>query len=433
MRNIKDNEEDFLKNLRHSLADQVNEELEQEEIERKRRMAERRRRKKKKKKRNLILKVFLGVIIILLTSGAFLTLTPMGRKILTRMAVEYMYSKMDEKPKKKTKKKKAVENSSTEVQEEEELEKEEITENIDLSEMSETFKNAMHQEGVYNILLLGVESVYDKIDSHGRTDSIMIATINTKQQTLGLTSLMRDSVVKIPGYKDNRINAAYALGGVKLMYETIAENYGVRLDGSAIVGFDSFQEVIDDLGGVEIELTEGEAQYLNTTNYISKKKYRNVKPGKNILNGNQALGYSRVRKVATLDGSNNDMGRTSRHRRVMAAVFQKVKKANPASLLKVMNTVLPKVKTDVSKSNAGSYLAELLELSISGVPLDNLRLPEDGAYWRLKTREMDAIGVDFEKTKPALINFIFSPRKKEKPEDKKTGVIEPSKEQKKNK
>lgn len=418
MHNINENEDYFLKDLSDSLADQVKEGLEQEDIERRRKMSEM-RKKRKKKKKNIFFRVILVVILLLLTSGAFLTLTPAGRKILTRLAVEYMYSRMDTEnkdTKKKTKDNKDTKGS--EVVEEEELVKGEITENIDLSEMSDTFKNALHEEGVYNLLLLGVESVYDKNDAHGRTDSIMIATINTKQKTLGLTSLMRDSVVKIPGYKDNRINAAYALGGVPLMYETIAENYGLRLDGSAIVGFDSFQQVIDDLGGVEIELTEGEAQYLNTTNYISKKKNRNVKPGKNILNGNQALGYARVRYRKSIDGSADDFGRTSRHRRIMNAIFQKMKKANPASLIKVMNTVLPKVKTDVSKSNAASYLAELLELSIEGVPLDNLRLPENGAYWRLQANGIDAIGVDFEKTRLSLLNFVFGSHKKEEAEKK---------------
>ncbi|ETS97994.1 hypothetical protein HMPREF1497_2292, partial [Fusobacterium sp. CM21] len=198
----------------------------------------------------------------------------------------------------------------------------EITDNIDMSKMSDTFKNALHEDGVYNILLLGVEAIGNNNVASGRTDSIMIATINTKQKTLGLTSLMRDSYVTVPGYYDTRINAAFGLGGVPLMYETIAYNYGLRLDGSAIVSFKTFQKVIDDLGGVDIELTPAEAEYLNTTNYVSKKSNRTLKPGINHMNGNQALGYARVRKRATLDGSNNDFGRTSRHRRVMAAIFK---------------------------------------------------------------------------------------------------------------
>lgn len=402
------NEDEFLKDISSSLADQVNEELEYEDRERKRKMEGQR---KKKKKKGLALKIVLGIVTLFIASGAFLTLTPMGRKILTRLAVEYMYSKLDVKQKKQKPKKEGTDTGQVE-EHEEELVKGAITENIDLSEMSDTFKNAAHEDGVYNILLLGVEAMFEGGKSGGRTDSIMIATINTKKKTLGLTSLMRDTYVRIPGFKDNRINAAYALGGEKLMFETIAENYGIRLDGSAIVGFDSFQQVIDDLGGVEIELTATEAKYLNTTNYISERKNRNMKPGINLMNGNQALGYARIRKRATLDGSNNDEGRTSRHRRIIMAIFNKMKRSNPATLIRVMNTVLPKIKTDVDKDNATSYLAELLELSIDGVPLDTLRLPEDEFKNPTYVNKAAVVVVtDWEKTKENLKTFLFEERK----------------------
>lgn len=416
MQNKREKEDEFLRDIRRSLAEQVREEMEQDGM-RERQVRREGPRKRRKRKKNLWLKVFLVIITLLLATGAFLTLTPMGRKVLTKIAIEYIYSRMDEEPKKKKKTASKKGEESKIEENEEELVKEEITENIDLSTMSDTFRNALHEEGVYNILLLGVESVYDKMDSHGRTDSIMVATINTKKKTLGLTSLMRDSYVEIPGHEGNRINTAYALGGETLMYETIAKNYGVRLDGSVIVGFDAFQEVIDDLGGVEIEITEGEAQYLNTTNYISKKKNRTLKPGKNLMNGNQALGYARVRYEKAIDGSMDDFGRTSRHRRIMGAIFEKMKKASPASLVRVMNTVIPKVKTDISKSNASSYLAEFLELSLDGVPLDTLRLPENGAFYKLKVNRAIMVGIDWEKTKPAFINFVFSAH--EKPEEKK--------------
>lgn len=414
------NEDEFLRDLSSSLADQVNEELEQEDIER-REMSTKKNMKNKKK--GLILKIVLAVVALLIASGAFLTLTPMGRKLLTRMAVEYMYSKMNYQGN-TDKTKPSGSGGLTGEGSEEELTKGEITESINLSEMSETFQNARHEEGVYNILLLGVEAIFEHGKNGGRTDSIMIATINTKKKTLGLTSLMRDTYVKIPGFKDNRINAAYALGGEKLMFETIAENYGLRLDGSAVVGFDSFQQVIDDLGGVEIELTEKEAKYLNSTNYVSERKNRTLKAGKNLMNGNQALGYARIRKRATLDGSNNDEGRTSRHRRIMMAIFNKMKRSNPATLINVMNTILPKIKTDVNKENATSYLAELLELSIEGVPLDMLRMPEDEYKNPTYVNKAAVIVVtDWMKARAKLGEFVFEERKPEteekKPEEKK--------------
>lgn len=405
MQNKIDKEEVFLEDLRTSLAEQVREGLAEER-------EEKMGKKKEKKKGGLFFKIFLTLLVILVLLGGFLTFTPMGRKLLTRLAVEYMYSKLDVKSKKKKKSKTGGETGLTKEEQEEELVKGEITENIDLSEMSDTFKNALHEEGVYNILLLGVEAIFENSSKGGRTDSIMIATINTKKKTLGLTSLMRDSIVTIPGYKKNRINTAFARGGEKQVYETIAENYGLRLDGSAIVDFNTFQQVIDDIGGVEIEITKAEAQYLNTKNYISKKENRNLKPGVNLMNGNQALGYSRIRKVPTLDGSHSDMGRTSRHRRVMTAIFKKIKKSNPASLIGVMNNVLPKIKTDVTKSNATSYLAELLELSIDGVSLDTLRLPEDDALFRDTSLGFEGVGVDWTKTRTKLADFIFGDRKK---------------------
>ena len=223
---------------------------------------------------------------------------------------------------------------------------------------------------------------------------------------------MRDSYITIPGYYDTRINSAFGKGGIELLYETIAYNYNLRLDGSAIVSFETFQKVIDDLGGVDIEITPAEAQYLNTTNYVSKKSNRTLKPGVNHMNGNQALGYARVRKKSTLDGSNNDEGRTSRHRRVMAAIFKEMKRSNPVTLVKLLDTVFSQIQTDVKKDNASSYLAEVLELSLDGVTLDNLRLPVDGTYEYTYRNKAAVVVFDFAANKEALANFIFSSHKK---------------------
>ena len=405
-------EDEFLKEIRSSLAEQVKEEMGQKEDRHKMRN-NKKSGKKKKKKLNIILKILIFLLVIILGGGSFLTLTKPGRKIMTDLAVKYAYWRMEssgEKPKKPVKK---VSGSAIDTKEEEEevLKVGEITDNIDVSQMSDTFKNAMHEDGVYNILLLGVEAIGSGIAS-GRTDSIMIATVNTKQKTLGLTSIMRDSYVEIPGYGSSRINSAFGKGGINTVYETIAANYGIRLDGSAIVSFETFQKVIDDLGGVEIEITPAEAEYLNTTNYVSKKSNRNLKPGVNHMNGNQALGYARVRYRATLDGSKDDFGRTSRHRRVMAAIFKEVKKSNPITLVKILDTIFSQVQTDIKKTNASSYLAEVLELSIDGVPLDNLRLPIDGTFQPAKINRASVVTFDAAPNKEALVNFIFGSHKK---------------------
>ncbi|MGP1434135.1 MAG: LCP family protein [Catonella sp.] len=406
-------EDEFMKEVRNSLAKQVGEEMGKNTKAQEHRQGQSGKKRKKKKGMNIFLKILIFLIVVLLAGGAFLTLTKPGRKIMTGLAVKYAYWRMEKTNEKPNKPVKEVSGSAidTEKEEEPELKVGEITDNIDISKMSDTFKNALHEDGVYNILLLGVEAIGSNGVASGRTDSIMIATINTKQKTLGLTSIMRDSYVNIPGYYSTKINAAFGKGGINTVYETIAETYGIRLDGSAVVSFETFQKVIDDLGGVDIEITAGEAQYLNTKNYISKKSNRTLKPGVNHMNGNQALGYARVRYEATLDGSIDDFGRTSRHRRIMGAIFKEVKKSNPITLVKMLDTIFSQIQTDIKKDNASSYLAEVLELSIDGVPLDNLRIPLDGTCHEEKPNGMSVVVFDLPKNKEALTNFIFASHK----------------------
>lgn len=100
--------------------------------------------------------------------------------------------------------------------------------------------------------------------------------------------------VDIPGYGGYKLNAAYSFGGIKLLYKTLAKNFGIKLDGYVEVNFDAFVNVIDELGGIEVNLTDSEALNLRQTNYIKRRKYRSVKKGKQIFNGQQALGYCRT-------------------------------------------------------------------------------------------------------------------------------------------
>ena len=153
---------------------------------------------------------------------------------------------------------------------------------------------------VINILLCGEESIGG---GRGRTDSIMIATINQKDNQLKLTSIMRDSYVQIPGFSDNKINAAYHNGGMKTLIKTIKKNFGIAVDGYVLVNFDSFQKIVDAVGGIDITLDEQEVKYLNSTNYISDTSNHTLTVGKNHMNGNQALGFARVRYVMLMENA----------------------------------------------------------------------------------------------------------------------------------
>ena len=144
---------------------------------------------------------------------------------------------------------------------------------------------------VVNILLVGSDNGAQGSEDgdHGRSDSMMVATINFKTKELKLTSFLRDMYVEIPGHGRNKLNAAYAFGGEELLYQTLAQNFNIKIDKFCVVDLSAFEKVINRIGGIEMTLEKREAEYLNTTNYISKKKYRNVKPGKQTLNGGIGL------------------------------------------------------------------------------------------------------------------------------------------------
>lgn len=264
--------------------------------------------------------------------------------------------------------------------------------------------NLRKEDSVINILLVGEEAIGGG-DSRGRTDSIMIATVNIKQKSLKLTSLMRDMYVQIPGFSDNKLNAAYHNGGIPLLAETIKQNFDLELDGSILVNFDGFESIIDKLGGVEITLTASEASYLNRTNYISNPAYRNVREGTQTLNGNQALGYSRIRYVRSAESGSDDFGRTSRHRDLLNAIFNKYKSKNATELVLLLNDILPLVQTDISKSDIISYIYSVLTLGAT--ELETFRLPVDNGYTPANIRKMSVLLPDLPKNIEELHKFIF--------------------------
>ena len=247
--------------------------------------------KKGKKKKGRILKFIALTLLAILLLLILLVGTKPGRSLLYKLASKFVYSN--------------VQHDETDKS---------VKENAGKRKPSE---NVVSEDYVYNYLIFGIE----EIGGAKNTDAMMIGSINTRDGKIKLTSLLRDSYVEIPGYKMNKLNSAYSRGGVNLLIETIEKNYKIQIDGYASVNFQAFENLVDLLGGVEIELGKEEANYLNKTNYISKKSNRNVKPGVNKMNGNQVMGYVRVRKVKTLGGANFDYGRVVRQQRALGAMF----------------------------------------------------------------------------------------------------------------
>ena len=221
-----------------------------------------------------------------------------------------------------------------------------------------------------------------------------------------MASIMRDSYVTIPGKGNNRINAAYALGGGQLLLDTVETNFDVDVEKYVSFDFYSFVDVVDSIGGIEIDVTEAEISVLN--NYIKELNRLNdreeetfllTESGLQHLNGTQALGYSRIRYVG-----NADFDRTNRQRTVIKKVFEKAKTLNILQINDLMNTFLPQIKTNLTQEEILSLL--LKSLDYLQYDLDSLRLPVDGSWKYMRVNGMSVLGLDLEMNQKALQEFI---------------------------
>lgn len=257
---------------------------------------------------------------------------------------------------------------------------------------------------VINILIAGEEAIHSD-PGRGRTDSIMIATLNTRDKALRLTSIMRDVYVQIPNHSDNKLNAAYGIGGMPLLRETIENNFDIKIDGYVLVGFDGFEEIIDYLGGIDITLSSVEANYLNTKDYIDDYRNKNLKEGVNHMNGDQALGYARIRKVSN-GNLMGDYGRTQRHRTILSAIFNKFKNQSLVDMTAMLPDLFSLVTTDLSLTQIIDYATQLA--GVGAAELETFRIPVDEAHRLTRINGMSVVLMtDIPYNNTQLHDFIF--------------------------
>lgn len=233
------------------------------------------------------------------------------------------------------------------------------THKISQSDENLGIKNSSEEsDNITNIALFGL----DRRETTGntRSDTIMIATLDTKNKKAKLTSIMRDTYVNIPSRGMDKINHAYAYGGPELAIRTINENFDMNIRDYVMVDFFGMADIIDALGGVTIDVKPEEVSRTGVSS-----------AGLQTLNGEQAVKYSRIRYVG-----NGDFERTERQRKVLEQLMNKVVTAGPMEYPKLMNQLLPYVETSLSKR-------EILKLGTSaftsGVDsLEEYRIPVDG-------------------------------------------------------
>lgn len=318
-----------------------------------------RRRGKKRKTSKILI-----VLIALLSCVA----------ILLAAAYGYAYSIIDN-----------VEKETLEIEKPEEL-------NIETQEF----------DGVKNIALLGIDTRSD--NTSGRSDAILVLSIDKKHKKIKLTSIARDSYVKIDGHGNDKLTHAYAYGKSKLAVKTLNKNFGLEITDYVTVNFFEFSRIIDYIGGVEIDVNKKEKDHMN--NYLIPKLRKTglecdeiTGTGEQLLTGAQALCFARIRKI---DG---DVERGNRQKEVLTAMFKKVKKMSVTKLPKIAEMVLSECQTSLSTNdimNIGLW-------AVSASPeIENLSIPNKNIS--SKGKKIGGVWYyvyDIEAAKTEMKNFIL--------------------------
>lgn len=251
----------------------------------------------------------------------------------------------------------------------------------------ETWPSVVSDETITNLMLVGHN--YRDGEEHRLSDTMILCSLNRETQTLSLVSVLRDLYVPLPAYAGhgpgrNRINVCYHLGsqwvgkpegGMEMLALCLEQNFGIPVDHTIEVNFDAFVEIIDILGGVDVELTEAEARYLTRhVGYVG-----DFEPGWQTLDGTQALAYARIRKI------DSDNQRTARQRTVITSLLDKCRKLGLMELYELAKTVLPKITTDMSNQEITNYVWEILPM-LKNLQIRSITCPVDngiltGSQW----------------------------------------------------
>lgn len=248
------------------------------------------------------------------------------------------------------------------------------------------------EKDVVNILLVGRDA---DAGNGTRSDTMLLCSFNKRDDTITLTSFLRDLYVKIPGHHKDRINAAYAFGGIELLDETLLENFGVEVDGNVEVDFSDFREIIDLMGGVTLELTAAEARVIN--DHVRDKE---VTEGTHLLDGRQALAYVRNRK--DVDG---DFSRTNRQRKLLRAMAQAYKSKKLTQMLGLMEDILPMISTDISAIELTNYALTLFPM-LNSAQIKTQSIPVEDGFRYANVDGKAVLLPDMEKNIQALSDVL---------------------------
>ncbi len=282
------------------------------------------------------------------------------------------------------------------------------------AQLEQSASSIMSDSNVYNILLIGEDIRDTAAEERGNTDVMMLISINSELETITMTSFMRDIYLYLPSTSDvqlsysNRLNAAYYHGGAIYLEDVLEQYFGVTIDRYVVVNFYSFIDIVDTVGGLNITLSDEEAIGMQEP-MAEQNKYLGNASGTDylyqggedlLLNGNQALGYARLRYVG-----NADFERTERQRKVIAEMIEKSKELNLLELDSLLNRVLPEVTTDLESGEIATLLLNAFDYM--NYDIQELRIPADGTFTNEYINGMSVLSVDFDSNMQLLQQTVY--------------------------
>ena len=246
---------------------------------------------------------------------------------------------------------------------------------------------------VFNVLLVGTDS-RDPNSDKGRSDSMMLVSFNKKQNKSTVISFMRDTLVDIDGYGRSRLGHTYAYGGVGLTINTLNQTYGLDIQNYVTISFDNLVNVIDEIGGVEVYISEEEAEYYR------KNGMPDIVAGDVTLTGSQALAHARNRTLGS------DFERTRRQRSVMYGIYRKIMSEKDISaLLPLINYCVTQVETNMSVTEIYDMTKEVL--STEDLKMQQACAPQEGTYTPIVYEGMDVLEIDVDANKKMIEDLLY--------------------------
>ena len=246
---------------------------------------------------------------------------------------------------------------------------------------------------VVNVLLVGSDS-RDPDAEMGRSDTMMLVSFNKAEEKATVISFLRDSLVEIDGYGQSKLGHTFAYGGVGLTINTLNKQFDLDIQNYIIINFENLVGIIDDLGGIRVNLTEEEAEYYRANGMPD------IQAGDVTLTGSQALAHARNRSL------DNDFGRTRRQRSVLYGIYNKVmEQKDPQAIMSLITYCMTQVSTNMDVTELYNIATDVM--SIEHLRTQQAAVPKDGTYEFGTYEGMSVLNLDMDANRQYIKELLY--------------------------